>query len=156
MRRSQHPTANQAATLIELTIALGVMATVEWPIGWQLRLGGRLGYQQATGVDSEESYVGIDADLWARFVFIPGQLEVFAAGALGVSTLTVNDSIAGRGLHAMVGAGAGYPLSPTLRALAGVYYDHRAGDPQREVSDATNELKDVKLSRVLLTAGLAF
>ncbi|MCB1063616.1 MAG: Verru_Chthon cassette protein B [Verrucomicrobiae bacterium] len=28
MRRSQHPTANQAATLIELTIALGVMATV--------------------------------------------------------------------------------------------------------------------------------
>ena len=139
----------------------GLMGTVEFPLSRQLRLGGRLAYQAADGVDSEGAYSAVDAGLWARFVFVPGKFEAFAAGALGLSYITLDpknssDDLTGQGLHFLLGAGASYPISRSARVIGGLYYSHHSGEPEAEVAGQTVRVEDGVLSRLLLTGGIMF
>lgn len=149
--------SDKATDTDKLTSDFGLMGTVEFPISREFRLGGRLAYEGATGDDSKTDYSMLDGGLWARFVFLPGRFEAFAAGGLGLSSITADPDagtkLDGTGYHFLLGAGASFPVSRQMRVIGGLYYANHLGDLE---GDNNAEVKGFTLSRILFTGGVMF
>jgi hypothetical protein len=146
----------------DLESDLGLMASIEFQLSKEFRLGGRLAYNGAS-VDVEGSsqsggdVTALDAGLWARFVFLPGKFEAFGAGGVGFSSLTLNpdgagSDLEGTGFHFLAGVGASFPVAQGLRATGGLYYMIHNADLE---ADGGTEVA-VSLNRALLMAGVMF
>lgn len=136
----------------------GVQGTFDVPMNGKLRVGGRVAYITGEGDDTEDDYSTITGDLWLRFPFIENPVTAFVAGGGGVTRIAIDgdNDADGIGYHIIIGAGVQFAVSPGIDLVAGLYYDRHAANLEGKANGTKFEVEDGVLSRMLLTAGLAF
>lgn len=144
---------------------IGIMGTVEFQLSRKspFRLGVRLAYQStsvegdAANNTTDNDLSAADAGVWARYILVPGRLVVYGAGSLSISSLSVDPEgtagdADGTGFNILIGGGASYPVSRTMRVTAGIYFSRHQGT----LEGNGNLEVDVALNQVQLAAGVAF
>lgn len=138
---------------------LGFMGTVEWQLQRKspFRLGLKLGYSSAEMEDNGGDASVIDGGIWARYILVPGRFVVYAAGSVGLASLThdpegTGSNGEGQGVAILLGGGVSFPVAKGMRVTGGIYLTRHQGELEYD----GNVTGDAVLQQLNLAAGVAF
>lgn len=143
---------------------LGLLATVDFELQPNVRVGARGAFMVGEGDDTEADYTTFDAGAFGRYMLSNGKTKPFINGALGLTYAKAKvdafqgfneDEFTGFGWHLVVGGGVEAEVNG-VNVIAMLNYSRQTANLEAEDSGTTVTFEDAVISRLLLSAGVTF